>query len=176
MLKRIAKILSIFLIIFIFVGLITYLVVSLWDEKNGEVVAILVAIFASVLAILKDLIAIIKDTLEIQGMEKNNTQTLSGNAKNSESEQRSVNPNINSGLKNPEGLTFPPLSTIRNILTAKFDDPELDAFCQDNFFHVYKKFGRGMRKDEKINTLLDYCNRDKSNMSKLLKAIDWNNS
>jgi hypothetical protein len=40
-----------------------------------------------------------------------------------------------------------------------FDDSDLDAFCQDNFIEVYNKFSRGLRKDEKVSLLLDYCRR-----------------
>lgn len=36
---------------------------------------------------------------------------------------------------------------IRRLLNQAFDDPGLDAFCQDYFYDVYNRFSRGMRKD-----------------------------
>ena len=47
----------------------------------------------------------------------------------------------------------------RDKLKQQFDDVELDALCMDNFVEVYDRFTRGMRRDEKINLLLDYCRR-----------------
>ena len=43
---------------------------------------------------------------------------------------------------------------------VRFDDAELDALCLDHFPAVYDKFGRGQRRDEKINLLLDHCRRN----------------
>ena len=48
---------------------------------------------------------------------------------------------------------------MRSQLNQLFDDVELDTLCMLNFPGVYDKFSRGMRKDEKINLLLDYCRR-----------------
>ena len=48
----------------------------------------------------------------------------------------------------------------RGKLGQKFDDVQLDAFCMDYFVEVYERFARGMRRDEKINLLLDYCRRE----------------
>lgn len=48
---------------------------------------------------------------------------------------------------------------IRRLLNQVFDDPILDAFCQDYFPAVFDRFSRGMRRDEKITLLLDYCRR-----------------
>ncbi len=48
---------------------------------------------------------------------------------------------------------------IRRLLTQAFDDPSLDAFCQDYFPSVYDRFSRGMQKGEKITILLDHCRR-----------------
>jgi len=48
---------------------------------------------------------------------------------------------------------------IRKLVTDTFDDPSLDAFCLDHYPQVYGQFSRGMRKDEKITLLLDYCGR-----------------
>ena len=39
----------------------------------------------------------------------------------------------------------------------KKGESALDALCLDHFPEVYDTFGRGMRRDEKVNLLLDYC-------------------
>jgi len=67
----------------------------------------------------------------------------------------------------PDGV-----SGMRERLNQAFDDPGLDAFCLDHFPKVYDKFGRGMRKDEKITLLLDYCRRleDLDSLSAALEA------
>ena len=38
----------------------------------------------------------------------------------------------------------------------RLDDVQLDALCLDHFPDVYDQFGRGLRRDEKINLLLNY--------------------
>jgi hypothetical protein len=63
------------------------------------------------------------------------------------------------------------LAEIRKILNKKYDDPELDAFCLDHFRAVFDKFSRGMRKDEKITLLLDYCRRLPIRWHKLLRLV-----
>lgn len=60
---------------------------------------------------------------------------------------------------------------IRRLLNNIFDDPGLDAFCQDYFLNVYKRFSRGMRHDEKINLLLDECLHLPTGFDKLLEAV-----
>lgn len=42
---------------------------------------------------------------------------------------------------------------------GRFDDVELEALCMDYFPVVYDKFSAGMRRDRKINLLLDHCRR-----------------
>lgn len=63
-------------------------------------------------------------------------------------------------------------AAIRQQLTTAFDDPGLDAFCMDRFPKVYDKFSRGMRRDEKITLLLDYCRRTPARRRKLLAALE----
>lgn len=48
---------------------------------------------------------------------------------------------------------------IRRLFTQVFDNPSLDAFCQDYFSAVDDRFSRGMQKGEKITILLDHCRR-----------------
>lgn len=50
------------------------------------------------------------------------------------------------------------LHELRDLL-ASLDDPEIDQLCLLHFPSVYDKFSRGMRRDEKINVLLDHCRR-----------------
>lgn len=40
------------------------------------------------------------------------------------------------------------------------DDVQFDTLCMDHFPEVYDQFGRGMRRDEKMNLLLDYVRRN----------------
>ncbi len=54
---------------------------------------------------------------------------------------------------------MPTTSQLRSLINESLDDAELDAFCLDYFPKVQNRFGRGMRKDEKITLLLDYCRR-----------------
>jgi len=50
-------------------------------------------------------------------------------------------------------------ATIRQLLTAAFDDEELTTLCFDYFPPVYQDFGSGMSKGQKTQRLLDYCER-----------------
>ncbi len=61
---------------------------------------------------------------------------------------------------------------LRSQLKQMFDDPELDAFCMDNYPKIYDKFGRGMDRNEKINLLLDYCRRLPKGYEQLLIALE----
>ncbi len=64
----------------------------------------------------------------------------------------------------------PTIAQIRRLLSRVFDDPSLDAFCQDYFPAVYDKFSRGLRKDEKITLLIDHCRRSADNFETLRQA------
>jgi len=69
------------------------------------------------------------------------------------------------GLTRGQGAVAPtlskraPLAEIRKLLNRTFDAVELDIFCMDNFPTVYDRFGAGMRKDAKIQLLMDHCRR-----------------
>jgi hypothetical protein len=60
---------------------------------------------------------------------------------------------------------------IRKQLNAAFDDPDLDAFCMDHFPRVYDKFGRGLRRDEKITLLLDHLRRNPDDGARLGRLL-----
>lgn len=49
---------------------------------------------------------------------------------------------------------------IRGMLNAAFNDGELTTLCFDFFRPVYEDFSGGMSKGDKIQRLLDYCNRE----------------
>lgn len=42
----------------------------------------------------------------------------------------------------------------------RLDSVEIETLCLDHFSEVYDKLGRGLRRDETINLLLDYCHRN----------------
>ncbi len=50
------------------------------------------------------------------------------------------------------------------------DETEIDTFCLLHISSVHAKFGRGMRRDEKINLLLYHCRR-KSGETRRLVAL-----
>lgn len=56
-------------------------------------------------------------------------------------------------------------------LLARLDDVELDALCMDHFPAVYDQFGRGSRRDEKLNLLLDHCRRRPEAMQRLMTLL-----
>lgn len=51
------------------------------------------------------------------------------------------------------------------------DDVALDALCLDHFPAVYERFARGLRRDEKINLLLDYCHRHPEAATRLVALL-----
>ncbi|MGC9396713.1 MAG: SUMF1/EgtB/PvdO family nonheme iron enzyme [Anaerolineae bacterium] len=66
----------------------------------------------------------------------------------------------NCGAQQEQKVELPPpdFSDLRARLN-RLDDPQIDALALDHFPEVQNKFGRGMRKDEKINLILDHCRR-----------------
>ena len=65
----------------------------------------------------------------------------------------------------------PQLPILRGRL-RRLDDVALDALCLDYFPDVYDRFSRGMRRDEKVNLLLDHCRRNAAEMVKLIRCLD----
>lgn len=63
---------------------------------------------------------------------------------------------------------------IRQILTTAFNDEELTTLCFDHFRAVYEQFGTGMGKGQKIQQLLEYCDRH-DQLKKLLQLIETHN-
>jgi hypothetical protein len=53
----------------------------------------------------------------------------------------------------------------------KLDSVELETFCLDNFPTVYDRFSRGLRRDEMVNMLLDYCRHTPEAAERLVSLI-----
>ena len=68
-------------------------------------------------------------------------------------------------------MTTSSTAQIRQKLEMAFDDSDLSAFSLDYFPTVYEKFSQGMRKDEKVTLLLDYCCRHPKGFEKLLDNV-----
>jgi hypothetical protein len=51
------------------------------------------------------------------------------------------------------------LRAIRNLLTVALDDEELTSLCFDHFRRVYEEFSTGMSKRQKVQRLIEYCER-----------------
>lgn len=62
--------------------------------------------------------------------------------------------------------TAPKLVSLRSSL-ERLDDVQIDTLCLDHFPEVFDKFSRGLRRDEKINLLLDHCRRTPSAAARL---------
>ena len=75
-------------------------------------------------------------------------------------------------LSNPDDRSYEgwDTGTIRQLLSAAFDDEELIAFCFDHFPAVCDKFGVGMSKERKIHHLLDYAVRN-DQVARLLELL-----
>ena len=61
-------------------------------------------------------------------------------------------------------------ATLRQML-QRLDDVELDALCLDHFPAVYDRFSRGLRRDEKLNLLLDHCQRNHGDADRLVQLL-----
>lgn len=53
-------------------------------------------------------------------------------------------------------------AAIRDLLGAAFSDEDLTTFCYDYFHPVFEQFGTGMSKSEKIQRLIEHCDRHRS--------------
>lgn len=66
---------------------------------------------------------------------------------------------------------IPNLHAIRRLLNQAFDDVALTNFTFDYFPEVFDRYSRGMRKDEKINLLLDYIRRNSEQLNHLRSVL-----
>jgi internalin A len=62
------------------------------------------------------------------------------------------------GVESPTARhAYPDSLSALRVQLQQLDDVEIDALCIDHFPQVYRAFGRGLRRDEKINQLLAHC-------------------
>lgn len=61
-------------------------------------------------------------------------------------------------------------AAIRDLVGAAFSDEEVTTLCFDHFRSVYEEFSSGMSKRDKIQRLLDYCERH-DQLSKLVRLV-----
>ncbi len=62
-------------------------------------------------------------------------------------------------------------ATIRKLVTEGLSDEELDNLCMDHFPKIWEQFSSGMSKPQKVNRLIEYCNRH-DRMPYLLNLIE----
>ena len=61
-------------------------------------------------------------------------------------------------------------SAIRDLLTAAFSDEELEFVCYDCFRSVYEQFTGGMSRRQKVQRLIEHCERSRS-LDELLRVV-----
>jgi hypothetical protein len=61
-------------------------------------------------------------------------------------------------------------AAIRDLLTAAFGDEELDTLCFDRFRPVFEAFSGGMSKTQKVQRLVEHCERRVS-IERLLEVV-----
>jgi len=61
-------------------------------------------------------------------------------------------------------------TAIRDLLAAAMSDEELTLLCFDHFRNVYESFTTGMSKPQRIQILLDYCER-RARVDELLAVV-----
>ena len=61
-------------------------------------------------------------------------------------------------------------ATVRDLLMAAFSDEELTTFCYDSFRPVYEEFTTGMSRTQKVQRLVETCER-RGEMEKLLARV-----
>ncbi len=66
--------------------------------------------------------------------------------------------------------TVSDMSELRGRLDL-LDDVELETLCLDYFPKVYDHFSRGLRRDEKLNLLLDHCRRHQTAAKRLAQVL-----
>ncbi len=65
-------------------------------------------------------------------------------------------------------------AVVRELLVTALSDEDLTTLCHDHFWNVYQTFSIGMSKSQKIQILMDYCER-KLELSQLLEVIKVQN-
>lgn len=62
-------------------------------------------------------------------------------------------------------------AAVRELLMAAFGDEDLTTFCYDNFRPVYEEFTTGMSRTQKVQRLVEHCER-RGEMEKLLAQVE----
>lgn len=62
-------------------------------------------------------------------------------------------------------------AAVRELLMAAFSDEELTTFCYDNFRPVYEEFAGGMSRSQKVQRLVETCER-KGQLAELLARVE----
>lgn len=83
---------------------------------------------------------------------------------------RSITSTPDSESPETPGRVIRPTNELRGLL-QRLDEVELDTLCLDHFPKVYDRFGRGLRRDEKLNLLLDHCRRNLQETERLNRLL-----
>jgi len=70
----------------------------------------------------------------------------------------------------PAALSSVDVPALRARL-QRLDTVEIESLCLDHFPVVYDKFGRGMRRDQMLNVLLEHCWRNPEDAARLAKLL-----
>ena len=62
-------------------------------------------------------------------------------------------------------------AAVRELLMAAFSDEELTTFCYDNFRPVYEEFATGMSRTQKVQRLVETCDR-RGELAELLALVE----
>jgi len=62
-------------------------------------------------------------------------------------------------------------AVVRELAMTAFNDEELTTFCYDNFRPVYEEFTTGMSRTQKVQRLVETCDR-RGEMAKLLARVE----
>ncbi len=88
-------------------------------------------------------------------LENDPLQILSGERVTLQTDQETIPPTLQLESSEMEWNS----SAVRDLLTAAFDHQELTTLCFDHFRPVYEDLSGGMSKRDKVQRLLDYCDR-----------------
>ena len=66
-------------------------------------------------------------------------------------------------------------AAVRELVMAAFGDEELTTFCYDNFRPVYEEFTTGMSRTQKVQRLVETCDR-RGEMERLLALVQKKNA
>ncbi len=65
-------------------------------------------------------------------------------------------------------------AVVRELMLAAFDDGELATLCFDHFRSVYELFSSGMSKPDKVQRLIEHCERH-NQLEALLRQVEKRN-